>query len=185
VRNRTLLSIGASLLCIVCAGGPSASAAGDQQVRAAAACAKVGPGVVEIGNQMSATVEASDHTEHFTPFTEPLTIRDGRGTGTVTAILGVRYPTADAHGQLVFFWHGNHFLGWDTNYESLTVMRLWSTAPGLFKVKFARYAAKDALCCPSLKPVTVDFAWSSSHIFISNGVPPRGPGKAVKVTKLH
>jgi LppP/LprE lipoprotein len=185
VRKRTLFPIGVGLLCIVSIGGPTAAEARDQQINAAAACAKGGPSVVEIGNQMSATVEASDHTEHFTPFTEPLTIQDGRGTGTVTAMVGVRYPTADAHGQLVFFWHGTHFLGWDTNYESLAIMRLSSPAPGLFQVKFARYAAKDALCCPSLKPVTVNFAWSSNRIFISNGVPPKGPGKAVKVTKLH
>ena len=132
--------------------------------------ALVQPSLVEIGLRMSGTIEVAYPSTHFTPWSDPLTIADGRG-GTLTAIVGVRYPTADAKGQLVFFWHGRQFLGWDSRYESNAIVGLSSPAPGVFAVRFAHYAPTDALCCPSLRPVQILYRWTGSRIQAS-GTPP-------------
>jgi hypothetical protein len=148
-----------------------------------AAPARSAPSMTAIKHVMARTVEARDHRTHFTPMSKPLTIKDGRGGGTLTAVIGVRTPTADAHGQLVFFWANHRFLGWDSRYESASIMSVKSPGPGAFVVTYAHYARNDPLCCPSLKPVRVQSGWSGT-ILISNGVPPRGPGTGVKVALL-
>lgn len=42
-------------------------------------------------------------SEHFVPW-GMRTAADGKG-GWITAVIANRYPTADAHGMIVFFWH--------------------------------------------------------------------------------
>jgi hypothetical protein len=96
----------------------------------------------------------------------------------------VRHPSADAYGQLVFFWHNKTFVGWDSQYESVAVQRIVSHAAGSFSITYPRYKPNDPLCCPSRKPVTLQYGWGSGRYFISNGIPPRLPG-AVKVVLLH
>lgn len=142
------------------------------------------PGAAQINRVMSTTVEVTDRREHFKAFGRGLTIRDGRGTGALTAVVGVRYPTADAYGQVVFFWHNRRFVGWDSPWEKTAIMRVWSPAPGVFAIKYARYRARDPLCCPTRKPLVIRSAWSGA-MFIANGVPPRGPGKPVRITRLR
>lgn len=122
----------AAVLAVPAQAGTASTTNGNHP---AAACVTGGPTVVQIGVQMSSTVEVQNHTVHFTPRINPLTISDGRGTGTLTAIVGVRWPTADGRGQLVFFWHGSHFLGWDSKIESQTA-KVRSTAPGSFTVTY-------------------------------------------------
>jgi hypothetical protein len=126
------------------------------------------------------TVEIGTRGEYFRPGGKPLTIRDGRGTGTLTAVIGLRYPTADALGEVVFFWHNRAFIGLSADYETPEVVSLKSPAPGTFVIRYAQYRRTDPACCPSLPPRTVTYGWSG-HILISNGVPPKGTGTPPRV----
>jgi len=85
-------------------------------------------------------------------------VPDGQG-GTLTAVIGQRYPTADGYGELVFFWHNRDFLGWDCDHEHFDIIDVSSPGPGRITVTYANYAENDPLCCPSLPPVNVTFAW--------------------------
>lgn len=78
---------------------------------------------------MRRTVEVGDAHVHFRQIGHRIVVPDGHG-GTVTAAIGVRSITADGHGQLVFFFHGQHFLGWDSNREIASVRSSPPSAPG-------------------------------------------------------
>jgi hypothetical protein len=129
---------------------------------------------------MHHTIEIGTRGEYFRPIGKPLTIRDGRGTGTLTAIVGGRYPTADGLGQIVFFWHNRTFIGPSSKYETVAVVKLRSPAPGTLVIWYAQYRPSDPTCCPSLPPLKVTYGWSG-HILISNGVPPKGTGTPPRV----
>ncbi|MGH2443702.1 MAG: hypothetical protein ACRDFX_11155 [Chloroflexota bacterium] len=130
-------------------------------------CSSAGPSVVEIGRRMSETVEVRSRSVHFTALTNPITVQDGRGAGTITAMIGRRWPAANASGQLVFFWHDNHFLGWSGNFESRSAVVV-GAASGVFRVNF-----------DNRKIIT--YAFGSGGYFISNGAPPH---TGVKVVRL-
>lgn len=119
---------------------------------------------------MARTTEVAAPEGHFVLDREPVSVADGYG-GTLTAAVGQRYPTADAHGQLVFFWHGTRFLGLDSVSESDTINDLRHGPTGTFHVTYAHYAPSDAECCPSLRPVTVAYHWNGSRLAAS-GTPP-------------
>jgi LppP/LprE lipoprotein len=138
------------------------------------------PSMAQIATRLRHTLEIGTKGEYFRSIGRPLTILDGRGTGTLTAVVGGRYPTADAYGQIVFFWHNTTFIGLSANYETVAVVRLKSPAPGTFVITYAQYKPNDPLCCPTKPPRTVTYGWSG-HILISNGVPPKGTGTPVKV----
>jgi LppP/LprE lipoprotein len=141
----------------------------------------IAPSMAQIRERLLHTREIGTKGEYFRPLDKPLTIKDGRGTGTLTAVVGGRYPTADGLGQIVFFWHNATFTGLSSTYETVAVVgKPRSPAPGTFIIKYARYKRTDPACCPSLKPRTVTYGWSG-HILISNGVPPKGTGKAPRV----
>lgn len=129
----------------------------------------------QINYRLSHTIEVGSKGTHFKAMSKPKTINDGRGTGTLTAVVGVRYPTADAYGQIVFFWHNNVFNSQSSTYETTAVDTVTSPAPGAFVIRYARYRKNDPLCCPTLKPLKVSYGWSG-RILISNGVPPRTKG---------
>lgn len=148
--------------------------------RHTAAPQRIAPGNHEITRRLRHTIEIGTKGEHFQRRMGPLTIKDGRGTGTLTAVVGGRYPTADGLGQVVFFWHNKTFVGLSANYETLSVLSLKSPAPGTFVIKYAQYASKDRACCPTLPPRVVTYGWSG-HILISNGAPPKGPRKPLTV----
>lgn len=130
----------------------------------------ISPSIEEIGLQMSRTVEGVHATTHFTAQGEPLTIPDGEG-GWLTAIQGVRYPTADGYGQLVFFWRNATFLGWDSKSESNVIKGISSAGPGAFSVTFEQYAESDALCCPSLPDVSITFRWDGTSLNAESPIP--------------
>ena len=131
------------------------------------------PSVTEIAFEMSRTVESGSNTEHFTP--GPTTgILDGSG-GTLTAAVGVRFPTADGYGQLVFFWHNDDFLGWNATQETISIEQIESPASGVFDVTYAQYAPTDPMSSPSLPPVTIAYRWNGSSLE-SNGTPPNLSG---------
>lgn len=138
------------------------------------------PSMARIRGRLRHTVEIGIKGEYFRPIGKPLTIRDGRGTGTLTAVIGGRYPTADGLGQIVFFWHNTVFIGLSADYETTAVVKLRSPAPGTFVITYARYKPSDPTCCPTLPPLKVTYGWSG-HILISDGAPPRGTGKPVRV----
>lgn len=138
------------------------------------------PSHAQITGRMRHTIEIGTKGEYFRPLGKPLTIKDGRGTGTLTAVVGGRYPTADALGQIVLFWHNRVFIGLSAHYETVAVVSLKSPAPGTFVIKYAQYKRKDPVCCPSLPPRKVTYGWSG-RILISNGVPPKGNGTPPRV----
>jgi len=114
---------------------------------------------------MTRTVFKDDHKEWFTP-TEALTsIPDGNG-GWLTAAIGARslsgMPSADGYGHLVFFFHDNEFIGWDSRYVSMMIENVEGAGVGRFKVTYASYKPEDALCCPSLPDKIVFYQWNNS-----------------------
>jgi len=137
------------------------------------------PSPAAISDVMTRTVEVGNATEHFTP-AAPLAVSDGQG-GVLTAIVGTRFPTADGYGQLVFFWHDQSFLGWDSSTESFAISRLTSPSPGVFAVTYVHYATTDPLCCPSLSPVTVTYTWNGTALQ-AGGTPPSPTGVHVQLT---
>jgi hypothetical protein len=139
------------------------------------------PSLPAIQRVMAQTVELANATEHFVNDGGPKTVPDGHG-GTLTAAIGQRYPTADGHGQLIFFWHGTHFLGWDAPQESTSITHLAPAGAGAFRVSYLRYAPNDAECCPSLPPVTLDYHWTG-QAFTASGTPPQH-GQPVRVRLL-
>jgi len=82
---------------------------------------------------MARTVETAQPMVHFAPADAALTVDDGRGAGSLTAIVGMRTSMNARVGQLVFFWHSipggkSVFLGWDSSDETGRVLRLVSLA---------------------------------------------------------
>lgn len=137
------------------------------------------PTTQQINGRLRHTVEIGTRGEYFRDLGKPVTIRDGRGTGTLTAVVGTRYPTADGLGQVVFFWHNRTFVSQSASYETPAVRKLTSPAPGTFVIRYARYKSSDPACCPTLKPLTITYGWSGK-LLISNGAPPK-VGKPVQV----
>lgn len=127
------------------------------------------PTIEQVDNIMGRTIEQTGANSHFALFTPLLMLPDGRG-GSFTAAVGVRYPTADAYGQLLFFWHNGTFVGWNADRESVTI-RLTPAGPAAVLATYAHYAANDPLCCPSLPPVHVTYTWNGARV-VANGVPP-------------
>lgn len=135
-----------------------------------AAPAPRAPSAGEIAVVMRRTVEINLPDEYFTPVAEPATIADGRG-GLFTAVIGLRTPHADGYGQLVFFWHDDRFLGWDSVNESSQINAIRPAGSGRVRVEYAHYSTTDALCCPSLTPVRIGYRWDGDRL-VAEGTPP-------------
>ncbi|GAA0345429.1 LppP/LprE family lipoprotein [Actinoallomurus spadix] len=156
------------------------SAPATRTASAAAPSAGV-PDRAAIRRVLTRTVEAADPSTHFASVRPPVTTSDRHG-GTLTAVIGQRYPTADGKGQLVFFWHGTRFLGWDTGTETDAVRGV-TAGPGSFRVTYLHYAERDPECCPSLPPATVTYTWQDGGRLAASGAPPVH-GAAVRVKLL-
>lgn len=133
----------------------------------------------QIAAEMSQTIEIGDQISFAQAQLVPVTVADGSG-GYLTAVRGARSPSADGYGQLVFFWHNQTFLGWDSKYESMDILKVWSPGPHQIAVSYAHYAATDGACCPSLPPVVIYYSWENGHL-VSTGAPPTGPGNPIEV----
>jgi hypothetical protein len=141
------------------------------------------PSIPQISLELNRTVEIADRTTHFSANDDPVTVSDGAG-GWLTGIIGGRFPTADGHGQLVFFWHNTTFIGLDSHTESIQIMRLSGTGTGTLAVRYTHYASTDALCCPSLPPATIDYRWDG-HAMTPSGLPPgHRAGETATITTL-
>lgn len=165
---------------VTLAGAVLLSGAGAASARSVARPTAAAPSAAQIQARLRHTIEIGTKGEYFRPIGKPLTIRDGRGTGTLTAQVGGRFPTADGLGQIVFFWHNATFVGLSSSYETFAVVSVKFPAAGTFVIRYVQYRASDPTCCPTLPPRKVTYAWSG-HILISNGVPPKPNGKPTKV----
>lgn len=134
----------------------------------------------DIHQELSLLVETEDPTTHFARNGSPLTISDGNG-GTLTAIVGLRNISADGHGEVVFFWHGQTFLGHDRASESMGGDVLSSPSAGVFTVEYPRYRPKDAACCPSLTPAKVNYRWDGKRLKPDKTPPAREIGAGISV----
>ena len=97
-----------------------------------------------------------------------MTVSDGSG-GYLTAVSALRTPSADGHGDLIFFWHNQTFLGWDTNEETWNTM-VHADADAI-AVTYPDYAPGNPACCPSLPPVTIIYGWSRTGFTQSQKIP--------------
>jgi hypothetical protein len=128
-----------------------------------------GPSTSAVRNIMHRTFETQTPSEHFVPSATPVTTHDAQG-GLLTAVIGLRHPSADGKGDLVFFWHDRDFIGWDSDAEAISTLKVVAVSGG-FAVTYANYAKKDAYCCPSLPPATIDYLWTGSRMRRSRTVP--------------
>ena len=129
------------------------------------------PSPQDITSAMTRTVEVDLPSEHFMPSGDLISTPDGGG-GTLRAILGIRTPTADAKGQLVFFFRGRSFIGWDASQEAISVLRLEAAGTRSFKVTYANYAATDALVGASLPPAVITYTWDGNRMLPDRTPPP-------------
>ena len=132
------------------------------------------PSAKEIERELSRTVETKNPKQHFKADGDAVTTSDGAG-GVLTAVAGVREPSADDTGELVFFWHGDTFLGWDSLFESKRLV-LKSAGPGRFAVTYADYTGKA-----TSRPVSVTYVWSGSNL-VPDSSPPSESGTPISVT---
>jgi len=128
---------------------------------------------------MRRTQEVGHPGTHFTRRGPRATAPDGDG-GSITAIVGGRYPTADGKGQLVFFFHGRTFLGWDTSRESIAIAPIRRGRGSRIRVPYVHYARKDALCCPTRGRLTVTYRWTRGRL-VPNRRPPNATGARVRL----
>jgi hypothetical protein len=126
------------------------------------------PTAQQITTQIARTHETVDPSEGFVG-SSPVTVSDGSG-GYLTAVSALRNPSADGHGSLIYFWHNQTFLGWDTNEESWNVMVRANGADAI-EATYADYAPGNPACCPSLSPVTITYSWSGTGFAQSRKIP--------------
>lgn len=122
-----------------------------------------------VNSVMKQTVEAKDSTESFTPGGKQVIVSDGSG-GTLQAILGTRYPTADGLGQLVFFFHNGQFVGLNANEEATAILSIKPAGTGVIQVTYANYAPTDAMVNPTLPPQTVTYTWNAGQMVPSSAL---------------
>ncbi|GAA1610357.1 MULTISPECIES: LppP/LprE family lipoprotein [Kribbella] len=126
------------------------------------------PDAAGIKTAMAQTVETKQPSVHFVPSTVKATVPDGEG-GKLTAVVGTRSNAADSGGQVVFFFHGTKFVGWDGDTETSGVTSLAGAGQGVFTIKYTHFAKDDPACCPSLKPVTIHWSWQDNDGFAPSG----------------
>jgi hypothetical protein len=126
---------------------------------------------------MRRTVEVDFPSEHFKPSGEVASTRDG-AYGTLIAAVGIRTPTADGKGQLVFFFHNDAFVGWDADREAMSVFRIEAAGPRSFKLTYANYGANDPLIGASLPPAVVTYTWNGHRMGPTTTPPPGVYGNA-------
>ena len=95
---------------------------------------------------------------------EQVSRRTASGSKALTAQIGQRSPKAGGYGQLVFFWAGRTFLGWDSRYEGMSILRLSGNGGHIIPVTCAHYAPSDPAYDPSLPPVTIGYRWRDGRL---------------------
>ena len=87
------------------------------------------------------------------------------------AIKGICGGSIDGKCQQVFFFIGTRYLGTDTFKPSTSIWAIDPAGPGRIRVSYANYGPNDPLCCPSLSPVPITYAWDGVSLK-PNGTPP-------------
>jgi hypothetical protein len=95
----------------------------------------------------------------------------GAGSNIATAAVGVRWPTADGYGQIVFFFEGRQFVGLASSDEATAVLKVVPAGANAFRVTYANYKSSDPLVDPSLPPVTITYRLTSSGVSPSASLP--------------
>jgi hypothetical protein len=91
--------------------------------------------------------------------------------GTLTMQKGVCADSADGYCQIVFIFLDDRFLGTDTARPSRSIGEIRPAGTGRFTITYDNYAESDPNCCPSLRPVTITYAWDGVRLQ-PNGTPP-------------
>lgn len=126
----------------------------------------------QIDTVLKATTESKYKTEHFAaPQAKQTVVTDGVG-GTLAAVVGTRFPTADGYGQLVFFWHNGQFIGTSGTTEASEILSVQPTGPARFTVAYANYKSTDPMVAPSLPPQTVVYSWNGMQMVASDPLQP-------------
>jgi hypothetical protein len=167
--------VAAALAALAAVVAPAAGPAG--------AAGYVAPGRTAVASLMARAEEYARSRsgtqatgEHLHPFGRAVVVPDGHG-GWITAIPAVRWPTADAYGQLVLFWHNRTFVGtsslaaWPDLGQEAVQVAIVRAGVNTIVVKYAVYKPTDAMCCPSLPAVRIRYSWSGSKIVASAKVP--------------
>lgn len=154
----------ATLLLMPWFAAPAAEAAGYQGLTRS-----------EVLTVLHAASEVGTSGEHLALDGKIVTVPDGRG-GTLTAVLAVRFPTADGLGQYVLFWHDKTFLGSD-RLAKLPQLGAEAISAGIVRsatdaitMQFARYRPSDPMVAPSLPPEQVTYRWDGSRLVASQAV---------------
>jgi len=132
--------------------------------------------IVRVLDAAQEIVSGKPDGEHLALFGKVVTVPDGQG-GTLTAVPVVRFPTADAYGQMVLFWHGTTLIGSDQlaklpnlGEESIQ-LGIVGSGTGYVTVRFQRYKPTDPMAGPSLTPVDVTYRWTQKGLEASAPVP--------------
>lgn len=72
---------------------------------------------------------------------------------------------------MVFFWHGQDFVGTDRHDAGEGIIALSSPGAATFIVRYEHWGPKDGHCCPSLPVVDVRYHWDGKR-FAVQGRPP-------------
>jgi hypothetical protein len=150
---------------------PGASTATPSASTAVPPTAALGtPNANDIASEMAQTVEVGNPRTNFMPIGNPVTVSDG-ASGTLTAVIGRRSPSADGKGQLIFFWHDTSFLGWNSDQETLDFVGVSAAGPGQIDAQVIVFGPNDPLCCPTSPPVTITYQWNGQQIAPSRPLP--------------
>ncbi|MCF8566725.1 LppP/LprE family lipoprotein [Alicyclobacillus tolerans] len=112
---------------------------------------------------MNATSEKSNPDIHFSPFPLQITVPDGHG-GTLTAVGGTRFPTADGLGQVVFFFHNGEIADLSSDKEAISVLSIKPAGTGSFAITYANYRPTDPMVHPTLPPQTITYTWNGNRM---------------------
>jgi hypothetical protein len=133
-----------------------------------------GPSSTTIRDVMATIHGRSSPSSYFAPSGTAESISDGAG-GVLTAAVGVRTPSSDGSGCLVFFWHSTTFVGVNSTHESAACIA-GADLPGQLVVSYF-YGAIDR-CRSTLgptpgcePPVVVVYRWNAARLTAS-GLPP-------------
>ncbi len=136
-----------------------------------AASRPVVPTRAEIQDVMHGYHEAGMTQETYRPLWKTVTRSDSHGV-VDTAVVGMRWPTADGLGQVVFFFAGKRFLGVNSTKEVYAVSQIRAVGEGVFAVTYANYKPTDPAVDPTLPPYTVDYRVTSQGVAASRSLPP-------------
>lgn len=135
-----------------------------------AEAAPAGPPLAKVRRVMAHVHEIQNPAETFRPTGSPVALRLKSGR-VLSAVIGVRSPTADGYGQLVFFFLDRKFVGLSSQVEATAIRSLVAGAPHQFRVGYATYAPGAPTYAPRSKPLWISYRWEHGRIVASRPIP--------------